>query len=207
MCAAPNSTKTQKSTDVSSTPSTATKPVPKWLKMKQQNLSSAGRTAKPIAKKSSGSAQQKPSEGTREEKRARWAKKAVPKQKPVAPRRENAFEYISACCSLPARKPKAGQKEAVKDPESGKVKDKPKGLGKWRCSGCGKVAKVTPRKPQPKIDAKALQAAVAAAPNAEARNATIDSAVAGTFAGSCPDIIYPGKLQTPVLLEVPIASA
>lgn len=149
MCAANNQTAT-----LTTTPhiSGSTKPIPKWLKMKQQNKSSAGKqTAKPIAKPSSGSAQQKPSEGTRNEKRARWAKKAVPKQKPVAPRRENAFEYISACCSLPARKPKAGQKEAVKDPESGKVKDKPKGLGKWRCSGCGKVSKVTPRKPQPKV--------------------------------------------------------
>ncbi len=203
MCAAQSTTSTQKAVSSPQQPS----PEPKWLQMKKLNKSSADKTAKPIVKKSSGSAQQKPSEGTRNEKRARWAKKAVPKQKPVAPRRENAFEYISACCSLPARKPKAGQKEAVKDPESGKVKDKPKGLGKWRCSGCGKVSKVTPRKPQPKTDVKALQAAVAAAPNADARNAIIDSAVAGTFAGSCPDIIYPGKLQTPVLLEVPIASA
>ena len=180
MCAAPNSTQTQKPTVVSSTPSTATKPIPKWLKMKQQNKSSAGRTAKPIAKQSSGSAQQKPNQGTREEKRKRWAKKAVPKQKPVAIRRENAFEYISACCSAPARKPKAGMKEAVRDPETGKTKDKPKGLGHWRCGACGKVAKVSPRKPTPKET--------------------------GNIGGSCPDIVYPAKLQTPVLvLEAPIA--
>jgi hypothetical protein len=57
------------------------------------------------------------------------------------------FEYISACCSTPARKPRAGQKESVKDAETGKMKDKPKGLGKWRCTACGKIAKVTPRKP------------------------------------------------------------
>ena len=153
MCAASNSP-TPSSINSNKNSSIGSKPEPKWLQMKKLNKSSADKTAKPIVKKSSGSAQQKPSEGTRNEKRARWAKKAVPKQKPVAPRRENAFEYISACCSLPARKPKAGQKEAVKDPESGKVKDKPKGLGKWRCSGCGKVSKVTPRKPQPKTDVK-----------------------------------------------------
>lgn len=34
-------------------------------------------------------------------------------------------------------------------PESKKPKTEVKGLGKWRCSGCGKPTKVTPRKPQP----------------------------------------------------------
>ena len=146
MCAASNSP-TPSSINSNKNSSIGSKPEPKWLQMKKPNKSSADKTAKPIVKKSSGSAQQKPSEGTRNEKRARWAKKAVPKQKPVAPGRENAFEYISACCSLPARKPKAGQKEAVKDPETGRSKDKPKGLGKWRCGNCGKICKVVPRKP------------------------------------------------------------
>jgi hypothetical protein len=42
-------------------------------------------------------------------------------------------------------------KEAVKDAETGKVKDKPKGLGHWRCSLCGKVAKVRPQAPTAKV--------------------------------------------------------
>jgi hypothetical protein len=127
----------------------STKPVPKWLKMKQQNKSSAGKqTAKPTVQKSSGSAQ-KPNEPSRDEKRKRWAKKARPQQKSVVVRKGPEFEYISACCSTPARKPRAGQKESVKDAETGKMKDKPKGLGKWRCTACGKIAKVTPQKPAP----------------------------------------------------------
>ena len=97
----------------------------------------------------------RPSSGngqTRNAKRARWAKRSKPVARPVAPRRENAFEYISTCCSLPARKPRAGEKSSVKNPETGKFKDEPKGLGHWRCTGCGKATKVTPRKPQPKIN-------------------------------------------------------
>lgn len=34
------------------------------------------------------------------------------------------------------------------DPDSGKMVEQRKGLGTWRCTGCGKAAKVTPRKPQ-----------------------------------------------------------
>ena len=56
-------------------------------------------------------------------------------------------QYISVCCSLPARKPRCGQKEVVINPETKKPKEVPKGLGHWRCSGCSKVCKVTPRKP------------------------------------------------------------
>jgi len=99
--------------------------------------------------KQSNSAQ-KPNGSSRNEKRARWAKRSKPVAKPAAPRRENVYEYISACCSLPARKPRAGMKESVKNAETGKFKDEPKGLGKWRCTGCGKAARVTPRKPAPK---------------------------------------------------------
>ena len=146
MCATPITTTATSPT--SST--TGVKQVPKWLKMKQQNKSSAGKqTAKPTVQKSSGSAQQKPNEPSRNQKRARWAKKAKPVAKPVL-QRGPVHEYISACCSAPSRKPRAGMKESVKDPETGKTKDKPKGLGHWRCTACGKVAKVTPQKPAPK---------------------------------------------------------
>lgn len=55
--------------------------------------------------------------------------------------------YISACCQAPARKPKCGTKVAMQDPETKRTKDKPLGLGKWRCTSCGLVTKVTPRKP------------------------------------------------------------
>ena len=141
----------------SASTSQASKPVPKWLKMKQQNKSSAGKqTAEPTVQKSSGSAQQKPSDETRNSKRARWAKKSKPVAKPLV-RKGPEKEYISTCCSVPARKPKAGMKEMVKDAESGKTKDKAKGLGKWRCSGCGKIAKVTPRKPEPKGEVRAVE--------------------------------------------------
>jgi hypothetical protein len=148
MCAASN----QKS-PVSTTPSTASnKPMPKWMKMKLQNKSSAGKTVKPTVQKSSSSAQ-KPSEGTREEKRKRWAKKAVPKQKPVAVRKGPEKEYLCECHSEPARKPKAGTKVASTDPETGRPakKEKATGLGKWRCSTTGKITKVKPRMPQPKV--------------------------------------------------------
>ena len=124
----------------SASTSQASKPVPKWLKMKQQNKSSAGKqTAEPTVQKSSGSAQQKPKQ-SRDEKRKTWAKKSKPVAKPLV-RKGPEKEYISTCCSVPARKPKAGMKEMVKDAESGKTKDKAKGLGKWRCGQCQKVCK------------------------------------------------------------------
>jgi hypothetical protein len=155
MCAAQHSTiptvitKVNTSVSTSSTPKQGSKPVPKWLKMKQQNTSSAGKTAKPTVQKSSSSAQ-KPHAETRNAKRARWAKKAKPVAKSSV-QRVPVKEYISACCSLPAVKPRAGTKEVAKDPESGKMKDKSKGLGHWRCSGCRKIAKVRPQSPAPKV--------------------------------------------------------
>jgi hypothetical protein len=131
-----------------STPKQDSKPVPKWMKMKQQNKSSAGKNAKPtvnsgIVKQSSSA--QKPSEGTREEKRKRWAKKAVPKQKPPV-QRGPIKNYTSVCCFLPANKPRAGMKVASIDAETGRPakKEKSTGLGKWRCSGCHRVCKVHP---------------------------------------------------------------
>jgi hypothetical protein len=86
---------------------------------------------------------------SRDAKRKRWAKRAKPVAKPVALRLP-VNEYISVCCNAPSRKPVAGQRESVKDPDSGKMKSQAKGLGKWRCTGCGKVAKVRPQKPAPK---------------------------------------------------------
>ena len=77
------------------------------------------------------------------------------------PRRGPEKEYISACCSLPARKPRCGQLEAVVNPETKKSKDVPKGLGHWRCSGCGKPTKVTPRKPQVAEPTPAPEATIA----------------------------------------------
>ena len=54
------------------------------------------------------------------------------------------------CCKVQARKPAAGQKEMHKDAETGKSKNVPKGLGKWRCGQCGKSCKVTVQAPTPK---------------------------------------------------------
>ena len=67
-------------------------------------------------------------------------------------------EYITACCSAPGKKPRAFQKEIGKDPETGKMKDLVKGLGKWRCSACGKIAKVSPRAPQAAIPVVPVEA-------------------------------------------------
>ena len=173
MCAAPNSTHST-STQCQPTPvpnhtsssQTSKSPVPKWLKMKQQNKSSAGKqTAKPIAKPSLSSAQQKPSEGTRNEKRARWAKKSQPVARPVAVKRGPVREYVSVCCSAPATKPPCGTKTPTKDPDSGKMKDKASGLGHFRCSQCRKACKVKPQAPAPKVvvvNMAAIEARVAA---------------------------------------------
>jgi len=87
---------------------------------------------------------------SRNEKRARWAKKSRPVAKPIV-KRGPAKEYISLCCNLPAQKPVAGEKVSMKDAESGKMKTLPKGLGKWRCSGCHKISKVSVHKSEPKI--------------------------------------------------------
>lgn len=92
---------------------------------------------------------------TRNEKRRRWAKKHKVAAKPVV-KRGPTKEYVTKCCSALGRKPAAGEKSMAKDPESGKTVSTPKGLGKWRCSQCGKPAKVTPRKPQA-AEAKIVQ--------------------------------------------------
>jgi hypothetical protein len=90
----------------------------------------------------------KPRVETREAKRKRWAKKAKPVTRPVV-KKGPVHEYISKCCGLPANKPRCGERFSAQDPDSGKMKDQTKGLGHWRCSGCKKVCKVTPRKPAP----------------------------------------------------------
>ena len=177
MCAASNLTNPKP--PVSTKPLTTSKPIPKWLKMKQQNKSSAGKqTAKPIAKPSLSSAQ-KPNEGTRNEKRARWAKKSKPVARPVAVKRGPVREYVSVCCSAPATKPPCGTKTPTKDPDSGKMKDKASGLGHFRCNQCKKACKVKPQAPALKPT--------------------------GTIGGSCPDIVYPAKLHTPEVTVVPTA--
>jgi hypothetical protein len=174
MCAASN----QKS-PVSTTPSTASnKPVPKWMKMKLQNKSSAGKTVKPTVQKSSSSAQ-KPQQETRNAKRARWAKKSKPAVRPVAVKRGPVHEYISVCCSAPAQKPPCGTKVASVDPETGRPakKEKSTGLGHFRCSQCRKVCKVKPQAPASKIAAITVEAL-------------------GNMGGTHIDP-YPAKLQTP----------
>ena len=106
-----------------------------------------------------GNSAQKPQQ-SREQKRKNWAKRSKPVAKPsvrVAP----AKVYTSACCQAPATKPKAGQKEVAKDAETGKMKSGSKGLGKWRCSQCGKTCKVSVGKPEAKetFGAKLIAAA------------------------------------------------
>jgi hypothetical protein len=56
-------------------------------------------------------------------------------------------QYLSVCCSAAATKPRCGTKVTVQDPETRKTKDKPLGLGHWRCSACKKVCKVTVHAP------------------------------------------------------------
>ena len=133
MCAASNSTNILNS---------STNPTNQKLGFKNsKNKHSHGRKQN-FTPKQSGSAQ-KPSGESRNAKRARWAKKARPAAKPIA-KRGPVKSYTSLCCTMPAIKPRCGAKEAVKDAESGKIKDKAKGLGHWRCSACQKVCKVRP---------------------------------------------------------------
>lgn len=84
--------------------------------------------------------------------KSKYGKKRNQKKnlKPVVAPRGPVKEYVSACCSALASKPRAGRKETAADPESKKMKEVTKGLGHWRCSTCGKPTKVTPRTPAPK---------------------------------------------------------
>lgn len=103
----------------------------------------------------SGSAQ-KPNNESRNAKRARWAKKNKPVARPVV-HKSPEHEYISACCLVPARKPRAGAKVDVRDPETGRTKSQPKGLGHWRCGICNKPCKVTPNKVGLKVEENKCQ--------------------------------------------------
>ena len=167
---------------------TATKPsLTNTSQTQQRNKHSHGEKRN-FTPKQSNSAQQRPNGQSRNEKRARWAKRSKPVAKPVI-RTGPTFEYISACCSLPASKPRCGAKTPTKDPETGKMKDQVKGLGHFRCSGCRKVCKVTPQKPQGKTIVTAVPPP-----------AKMEVDVTGNFGGLHMDP-YPGPLTTPVLKE------
>lgn len=86
---------------------------------------------------------------SRNQKRKRWVKQNKPKQAPKPSVRSTPTkEYVSQCCSVQARKPRAGTKVMAQDADSGKTKSEPKGLGKWKCSACGKKCSVSVRKPE-----------------------------------------------------------
>lgn len=150
MCAQPNSPNVTKQVSIAPTSTSQASKNQSMNRNQKRNKHSRGEKRNSTPQQS-GSAQ-KPNNESRNAKRARWAKKMRPQQKPVV-HKSPEHEYISACCLVPARKPRAGAKEAAKDPESGRIKDKVKGLGHWRCGQCGKVCKVTPRKPEPKVTA------------------------------------------------------
>ena len=141
-----NSTAVQSSQSVVQAPSIS-KPQNRSTQNHRPNKPSRGGKNAYMSKQQGNSAQ-KPQQ-SREQKRKNWAKRSKPVAKPVALALP-AREYVSVCCNAPAHKPKAGQKEVAKDPESGKMKSGSKGLGKWRCSACSKVCKVTVHKPAPK---------------------------------------------------------
>ena len=130
----------------------------KSTKTTHSNSNSRGRTNRTTSGTST-SRDQKPQQ-SREQKRKNWAKRSKPVAKPSV-RVGSVKAYTSVCCSLPAQKPRAGAVDAVKDPETGKTKDKPKGLGHWHCSGCHRACKVTVGKPEAKetFGAKLIAAA------------------------------------------------
>ena len=160
-----------------STSSTSTSKSPVTSTSTQRPNQNSQGSKKQFTKNSSGK-----NGSSRNEKRARWAKRNRPVPKPVV-KRGPAHEYPCVCHGEPATKPSAGMKEVVKDHDSGKMKDTTKGLGKWRCSVTRKVCKVTVRKPQPK----------------EAQGNMNNL--------SCPDVVYPAPLHTPVLTEVKNAAS
>ena len=141
MCAAQN-TSTTKQEQSSTTGNQTSNP-------KKSKPSHGGKNAY-MSRQQGNSAQKPKNVQTRNEKRARWAKRNRPVPKPVI-KRGPIHEYACTCHGEPATKPSAGMKEVVKDHDSGKMKDTTKGLGKWRCSVTRKVCKVTVRKPQPKV--------------------------------------------------------
>lgn len=103
----------------------------------------AGNQSSPSSSQSTTGRHMKPTSGFKKGKhRGKRNGSSGPMKKTQTPQ----FEYVSACCSLPARKPVCGRKENQENPESHKMKEVTKGLGHWRCTACGKITKVTPRK-------------------------------------------------------------
>ena len=87
--------------------------------------------------------------GQRTQKQSQKSTTSVPRRGPV-------FLYVSSCCSLPARKPIAAVKVFTLNPDSGKSKETPKGLGKWRCTGCNKRCIVTRTKTEVKNETNTI---------------------------------------------------
>jgi hypothetical protein len=122
-----------------------------FLRHKQNNTSgsSAPRdtssSAPPVVGSTNSGAQTK-----NKHQHQRWNNKkrfGTQKRKPAAVPVGPAKQYLSVCCGAAATKPRCGTKVTVQDPESHKMKDKPLGLGHFRCSVCKKVCKVTVHAP------------------------------------------------------------
>lgn len=78
--------------------------------------------------------------------KSRYAQKKNRNGNPAPRKTGPKNTYLSSCCNVPARKPKAAEKQIVVDPETKRTKNVPRGLGKWRCTGCSKVCSVRPVK-------------------------------------------------------------
>lgn len=127
---------------------------------KPHNQKQSGRFQQKTQKRTNGTSNTTGTNGprqTRNEKRRRWAKNHRVAPKPVI-KRGPVKVYVSVCCKLPANKPPAGEKYTAKDPETNKMSEMRRGLGHFRCSGCGKGCKVTVHKPEPKEVPNAKQA-------------------------------------------------
>jgi hypothetical protein len=122
---------------------TTTQNPPNQRTNQKSSAPSPQQNRKPTGQPSSKPGQNK---GKRPHGKSRYAKKKSNQRKPVVVKRAPLKSYISGCCNLPATKPATGQVEVVQDPETKKMKDKAKGLGHWRCTGCRKSCKVTPKK-------------------------------------------------------------
>jgi len=80
-------------------------------------------------------------DGSSKKTKSKFNKKHRKPQKSPAQQVGPVHAYVSKCCNAPAKKPKAFS------PIAGS-KDAKTGLGKWRCSACGKITKVSVGKPQ-----------------------------------------------------------
>lgn len=95
---------------------------------------------------------------------SRYAKKKQGKRsvKPAVAPHGPVLEYISSCCSLPARKPRTGSdkvqqgRQQVFGEQKEKKQSEKNGLGGWRCSGCGKPTTVRSQKPALKTPPEVL---------------------------------------------------